>query len=93
VARDEFLATWSRIRDQGFALEEEEHELNVRCVGAPIFNRRGRVVAALSVASPADRMDTDTAMGHHGPLLLATTATISRQLGYGGAAAGGAQGA
>jgi len=45
------------IREQGFALDNEETFPGIRCVGAPIRNARGRVIAAVSVTVPAQRMD------------------------------------
>ncbi len=39
-----------RVRQQGYALCDEEDEIGVRCVGAPILNRHGHAIAAISVA-------------------------------------------
>jgi DNA-binding IclR family transcriptional regulator len=44
------------IRERGYGLDEQEHEIGVRCIAAPICNHAGEVVAAISVAGPADRM-------------------------------------
>lgn len=45
-----------RVRAQGYALDDEEDMLGMRCIGAPIFDHRGRVVAAVSLTAPAQRM-------------------------------------
>ena len=45
------------IRKQGFALYNEETFPGIRCVGAPIRDARGRVIAAVSATVPAQRMD------------------------------------
>jgi IclR family KDG regulon transcriptional repressor len=45
-------AELERIRRQGFALDAEEHEEGIHCIGAPIFDRTGTVVATLSVSWP-----------------------------------------
>jgi IclR family acetate operon transcriptional repressor len=46
-----------RIREQGWALDDEEFELGLRCLGAPIADLRGRSVASIAVSAPAARMD------------------------------------
>lgn len=46
----------ARIRQQGFAIDDEECSLGLRCVAAPIRNHRGAVVAALSISGPCQRL-------------------------------------
>jgi DNA-binding IclR family transcriptional regulator len=41
------------IRQHGFALEDEEHEMGVRCAAAPARNNHGATIAALSIARPS----------------------------------------
>ena len=50
-------AEFDLIRKQGYAIDHGEHELQVRCVAAPIFDMNGDVIAGLSVSGPADRME------------------------------------
>lgn len=45
-----------RIRDLGYAVDDEEFEEGLRCVSAPVFNHRGHVVASLSMAAPVFRL-------------------------------------
>lgn len=47
--RAAFDAELERIRQCGYAVENEEGELGIRCIGAPVFDNSGRVVAAVSV--------------------------------------------
>lgn len=53
------LATLTReleaVRAQGYALDDEERELGVRCLAAPIWDARREVVAALSISAPTSR--------------------------------------
>ena len=46
------------IRSQGYALDCGEHESQVYCVAAPIFDMKGAVIAGLSISGPADRMES-----------------------------------
>lgn len=65
------------IRARGFAVDEGEHQPGIRCVGAPIHDPAGRVVAGLSVSGPARRLTKDQVAGlakivvHHAKLVAA----------------------
>lgn len=76
-----FEGECARIRSRGFALDLGEHEEDIRCVAAPIFDHRGRPVAALSVAIPAFRTDKER-LEILGPEVVKVTQEISRKLGY-----------
>jgi len=47
----------NRVRKQGWAMDNQENEIEGRCIGAPIFAPDGRVLAALSISGPEFRMD------------------------------------
>lgn len=79
----DFESECARIRSRGFALDLGEHEEDIRCVAAPIFDHRGRPVAALSVAIPAFRTDKEQ-LERLGPELASAAQDISRKLGYTG---------
>src|SRR5574341_1180892 len=46
-----------QIRHQGYALDLGEHEAEVRCVAAAIFEGSGKVAASVSVSGPAGRLE------------------------------------
>lgn len=48
-----------QIRASKYAIDEEEYELGVHCVGAPILGGDGRVLGALSVAGPSSRLTSE----------------------------------
>jgi len=53
----------AKIRKQGFAIDDEEYELGLKCLGAPVRDSSGAVNAAISIAGPANRLSTErTAM-------------------------------
>jgi DNA-binding IclR family transcriptional regulator len=62
VSPTALLAELRKIRQQGFAISNQENELEARCIGAPILDSEGRVLAALGVSSPAFRMEIPRAL-------------------------------
>lgn len=73
----------ARTRALGYAMDDEEEELGVRCVGAPVWNSDGVVTAAVSVTGSTSRIHAETLDQIVG-LVKRTAFGISRQLGYGG---------
>jgi DNA-binding IclR family transcriptional regulator len=47
----------ARVRQHGFARDNEELELGVRCMAAGIYDDQAKLVAGLSISAPADRLD------------------------------------
>ena len=70
-----------KVREQGFALDQEENEKDVRCMAAPIRNYQGEVIAALSISSPIFRIDKN-AQNNLKEALIETSRKISKRLGY-----------
>jgi DNA-binding IclR family transcriptional regulator len=79
--RLKFAAELQAIRNQGWAMDDEEHEFGVRCAAAPIRDRSGGVVAALSVSGPSVRM-TDERIEVLRGLVIAAAREISSELGF-----------
>ena len=73
----------SKVREQGFALDREENEKDVRCIAAPIRNYRGRVIAAVSISGPAFRIDKKV-QNNLKEALIEISKKISKRLGYNG---------
>ncbi len=69
-----------RVRRRGYAIDDEEIELGVRCIGAPIFDENRRAIAAVSVSGPASRITVQNvpAIAEH---LLRCCRDISGSLG------------
>lgn len=66
------------IKKRGFAIDEREHEADVRCVAAPVFNRHSEVSSAISISAPAWRM-TDDRIEEWSGLLIQSAEKISNR--------------
>jgi IclR family transcriptional regulator, pca regulon regulatory protein len=73
-------AELARVRTQGWALVDEELEIGVRSIAAPLHNRTGCVVAAMNVSAPASRVTLDTLRRELLPPLLEAAERISEML-------------
>jgi IclR family KDG regulon transcriptional repressor len=71
-----------KIRQQGYAFDDAEHEPDVRCVAAPVLDRNGNVVASISIAGPVYRMDRNKMETELLPAVKTTAEKISARLGY-----------
>ncbi len=69
------------IRTRGYSIDDGENEEGARCIGAPIFNRRGQVVAAISISGPAQHLSQEL-IETMGAALLDASASISQELGH-----------
>ena len=69
------------IRERGFAIDDEENEEGVRCVGAAVRDYLGRPVAAISVSGPAFRISKARVLIIAKPVMRAAAA-LSAELGY-----------
>lgn len=78
---EKFIKELDKIKQQGYAIDNEEHELGVRCIGVPVFNRFGEVEAAISVSGPAMRMDRDK-IEKIKKGVMDSAREIGRELGY-----------
>ena len=70
------------IRSKGYAVDDEENEVGVRCVAAPIRNEIGKVVAAMSISGPTTRITIDKIDESLKARVTETAMKISRKLGY-----------
>ena len=76
----EFKRHLAGIRAAGYTIDDEEGEEGTRCVGAPIFDHAGRVVASISVAGPVQRMSRRR-IRQLAPLVTGAARSLSERLG------------
>lgn len=77
---DELLDVLARVRRQGWALIDQELELGLLSLAAPIRDRSGRVVAAVNVSGQAQHTTVDHMLSHYLPRLQATADRISAMM-------------
>ena len=67
-------------RRRGYAVDDEEHAVGVRCVAAPVFAASGDVVAALGASGTVSQLNDDqlTAVGN---IIRTAALKLSGQLG------------
>jgi IclR family acetate operon transcriptional repressor len=80
TAAGKFEKTLCEIRNQGFAFDDEEHAIGLRCVAAPIFNETREVIAGISLSGPAARV-TDKRFHELAGLVRRTARVITRDFG------------
>ena len=78
---DALRAELKAIRERGWAMDDEEHEMNIKCIAAPVRDYSGKVVSAISASWPIFRFDEDhkEELAAH---IAATTEKLSSILGY-----------
>jgi DNA-binding IclR family transcriptional regulator len=69
------------VKQLGYALDNEEDEPGLRCIGAPVFDENGKVVAAISVAGTTSQIGIDRIPMLASQLIRAARG-ISSRLGY-----------
>jgi len=73
------------VRARGFAIDDEEKEEGLRCVGAAVRSHSGELAAAMSISGPAFRI-TKERVPEIGRAVMRAANELSAELGYEGAA-------
>ncbi len=79
---ESFLQELQRVRDGGYAVDNQENEPGVQCFAAPIRDHSGQVRAAISISMLSVRV-TDQETEQYITMLKQAAAEISKQLGNG----------
>ena len=69
-----------RVRAAGYALDDEEHAVGLRCVASVIFDEHREPVAAISLSGPMARI-TDRRVSLLGSLVTAAATEVTAELG------------
>ena len=52
INKADLIAELQIVKIRGWAIDDEEFERGIRCIGAPLFDYRGKVMAAISTSGP-----------------------------------------
>ncbi|SDM45849.1 IclR family transcriptional regulator [Ensifer sp. YR511] len=73
---EDLIAEFRRVRDQGYALIDQELELGLCSIAVPLENDRGRIVAALNIGAPAAHVAAAEMVESYLPLLKETQGAL-----------------
>jgi IclR family acetate operon transcriptional repressor len=73
-------ADLERVRKIGYAVDDEEHAVGLRCIAAPLFDETGDVVGAVSASGPMARIEEER-VSSLGKLVLEAAGLISADMG------------
>ncbi len=78
-----FIEHLTRVRRLGYAVDDEENEMGIRCIGSPIYDHAGRLAGALSISGWTITI-TRERIPQLAPELMQTCQRISNELGFSG---------
>jgi IclR family acetate operon transcriptional repressor len=75
------LKDLDKVREQGYAVDDEENNMGARCVGAPVFNQDGIIEASIGLSGTINQVNPQT-MPRIVEALKDAARHVSMQLGY-----------
>lgn len=79
--KEKFLKNLEKIRQDGYAVDNSEHEENICCIAAPIRDYSRKVRYAASISAIKSRMDLSKLITFK-DILIEKSDMISKELGY-----------
>jgi IclR family acetate operon transcriptional repressor len=75
------LRDLEKVRDRGYAIDDEENSLGARCVAAPVMDGAGRVIAAIGLSGTVNQIDR-ASIARIADMAKDAARKISKQFGY-----------
>lgn len=82
TTKEALLTELENVRENEYAIDDQENELGVRCIAVPIINQHKQILAALSISTLVSRVDDDT-LDDYIQLLKKTGNELSEEMRYG----------
>jgi IclR family transcriptional regulator, acetate operon repressor len=73
-------AALEEVRARGYAIDDEEHEVGLRCVAAPVLDEHGAPLAGISISGPTARIP-DHRLALLGALVAETAKAVTAEVG------------
>lgn len=73
---DALSAELDRVRDQGYAIDDEENEETIRCLAAPLLDRSGHAVGGISISTLTFQVALENLLGY-APRLIETAGLLA----------------
>ncbi len=80
VTAQALLADLANVRQSGHAVDDEERNLGMRCIAAPVFNELGEPIGGLSISGPTVRVD-ESFVAATAPLVIAAAQALTIAIG------------
>ncbi|WP_299774584.1 IclR family transcriptional regulator [uncultured Pseudoteredinibacter sp.] len=81
TSAEDLRAAWQEIKKQGYAIDDRENEVEIRCVASAILDHNGRPLAGISISGTTSQASMEDAQSNGQELAQACLA-LSRELGY-----------
>ena len=78
---EELHREMAKVRKLGWAMDDEEYEIGHRCIGAPIYDYKGDIIAAISASGPTNLLN-DSRIGPVSEYVKTVATELSRSMGY-----------
>lgn len=81
ITREKLEAELENVRNQGYAIDDEEYDPGVRCIAVPVFNLRNKIVGAVGISGPTARISLER-IKIMAPQVIQVGKEISNQLKF-----------
>ena len=71
---------FQEVRDQGYAVDDEEYHLGIRCLAAPVFDHSGAVVGSIGISASISSLTPDK-VEQYKSIVMGAARELSRSMG------------
>ncbi|MFS0634467.1 IclR family transcriptional regulator [Mesobacillus foraminis] len=84
TSKEVFRQEIEQVKRQGYAIDNSENEAVLRCIAAPIYDHKGKIIASFSISGPNNRVTMERINETLIDKMNQYSILISRNLGYSG---------